>query len=266
MSDVGHRSREKSTSSRAKRGRPRKSQELVQQEKEQEIEQREQKTQELLDEAVRLFKIPYDDRDERSLDAPSISYVAQKMNTSRMRVRKLLITADFFSSEMSRKIIEMHEKGADIHEISKKTGLGRSAVHSYLPFQRVVYKMDDPSLNAKQCKQFQNRKRACEKLKSHLTDCDCCEYLWGAIIAFEQYNFIKECGTKFQYSVDCDQVCFGAFTLCRKEIEAAFRKVREVQLESGCVCDSDKLSCKGSEELYTIFLRIGACCKSIQKF
>lgn len=264
MSDIGHKRRVGNEPHKAKRGRPKKSPEIVLKEKEQEIEIREQKIQELLERAVSLFQIPFDDRDERPPDAPTISFVASEMNTSRMRVRKLLITADFYSSEMSRRVIELQESGADIKEICEKTGLGRSAVHSYLPFQRVIYKMDDPSLNAKQCKQFQRRKRACEQLRKHLTDSDCCGYLWEAILAFEQYNFRRECGTKFQYGVDCEKICFGDFTLCREEIESAFRKVREIQKKSGCVCDSSKLSCRGSEELYTIFLRIGACCKSIQ--
>lgn len=77
---------------RAKRGRPKKDPELVLEEKEQALEIRDQKIRELLDRAVELFEIPYDDRDERPPDAPTISYVAEEMKTTRLRVRKLLIT------------------------------------------------------------------------------------------------------------------------------------------------------------------------------
>ena len=249
MSDIGHKSRE-NCDSPVKRGRPKKSQEIIQQEKEREKNLQEEKIQEMLDQAVRLFEIPYDDRDERPPDAPSISYVAEKMNTSRMRVRKLLITADFYSSEMSRRVGNLFRSGKSVQDICQETGLGRSAVHSYLPFQRVVYKIDDPSLNAKQCKQFQRRKRSCEQLKDHLNEGFCSEFLWEAILAFEQYNFRTENGRKLQYNVDCGKICFGHLTLCREEIERAFYKAREIQNESGCVCDMNRLSCKGAEELY----------------
>ncbi len=63
----------------------------------------------MLDKAVELFKIPYDDRDERPPNAPTISFVAEKMDTTRLRVRKLLITAEFYSSDMSRRIAELQQ-------------------------------------------------------------------------------------------------------------------------------------------------------------
>ena len=269
MSDIGHKSRETIDAPKAKRGRPKKDPELVLKEKEKERKNRDQKIRELLDKAVELFRIPYDDRDDRPPDAPTISFVAEEMNTTRLRVRKLLITADFYSSATSREIAELHKGGADIREICEKTGLERATVHSYLPFQRVVYKMDSPSLNAKQCKQFHRRKKACEQLKEHLAEDTCGEkQLWEAIQAFDQYHFRTEDGRELQYNVDldCENICFGYLTLCRGEIEKAFHKARQIQAESGCVCDPGRLACKGAEELYTIFLRIGACCKSNQNF
>ena len=189
------------------------------------------------------------------------------MDTTRLRVRKLLITAEFYSSDMSRRIAELHKNGVGIREICEITKLGRATVHSYLPFQRVVYNMDNPSLNAKQCKQFHRRKKTSEELIEHLADDTCCAgYLWEAIKAFDQYHFRTEAGEQLQYTVDCEKICFGNLTLYRSEIEAAFWKARQIQNENGCVCDPSKLSCKGAEELYTVFLRIGACCKSNQNF
>ena len=95
---------------------------------------KEKNINELLSQAVNLFGVPFDDRDERPSDAPTISAVADEMKTSRMRVRKLLITADFYSSEMSRRVQELQRKGYSISKISEQTGLGRAAVHSYLPY------------------------------------------------------------------------------------------------------------------------------------
>ena len=221
---------------------------------------RQKNIQELLEQAVKLFEIPFDDRDERPPVAPTISFVAGKMKTSRMRVRKLLITADFFSSATSRKVQEMHRKERTIQEISDETGLGRAAVHSYLPYEKGIYKMDELSLNAEQCLQFQKRRKACEQLREHIED-ESLEYLWKAIQAFEQYNFRKQDQSKVRYTIDGEKLCFGNLTISRKEIEDAFREAREIQNAEGCVCDAKKLCCSGAEELYTVFLRIGACCK-----
>ena len=47
--------------------------------------------------AVELFGEPYDDRIERSEDAPSIRDVARAMDTTPLRVRKMLVTAGVYS-------------------------------------------------------------------------------------------------------------------------------------------------------------------------
>ena len=63
--------------------------------------------EQLLKKAVALFDAPYDDRDERDPSLPSIRSVAEEMGTTILRVRKLLITADYYTSSTSRTIQEM---------------------------------------------------------------------------------------------------------------------------------------------------------------
>lgn len=63
----------------------------------------------LMERAVSLFEEPYDDRDGREDDLPSVRSVAEEMDTTILRVRKLLITADFYSTEMSRRVQELAE-------------------------------------------------------------------------------------------------------------------------------------------------------------
>jgi len=256
MSDIGHKSQENCDPPKAKLGRPKKKPDY-------DIEQN---INSLLETAVSLFEIPYDDREERSEDAPSISHVAIEMDTSRMRVRKLLITAGYYSTEVSRQVQELYSQGLSIQEIGKRLDLGRSAVHSMLPYKKGVYKLEDPTLNAEQCQQFQTRKKACENLREHLDE-ECCDsYLWEAIQIFEGFNFRSPDICRIRYSVDCETICFGDLKITRKEISEAFKKARRIQKEEGCVCSSDRLCCRGSKELYTVFLRIGACCKSVSKF
>lgn len=250
MSEIGP-----NGSKRAKRGRPKKKPDY----------NVEQNINDLLETAVSLFEIPYDDRVQRPEDAPSISRVADEMDTSRMRVRKLLITAGYYSTATSREVQELYNQGKSIQEISKILDLGRSAVHNMLPYKKGIYKLADPTLNAEQCQQFQKRKKACENLREHMGENCCDRYLWEAIQIFEGFNFKTPDNCRIKYSVDCETICFGDIRLNRKDILDAFRKARSIQNEEGCVCSPDRLCCKGARELYTVFLRIGACCKSVSK-
>ena len=88
-------------SQRAKSGRPKKKPGYC----------REDQIEELIDEAVSLFGEPYDDRDDRPEDAPTIESVAEALGVTPVKVRKLLITADYFSSVISRRVQALHRKG-----------------------------------------------------------------------------------------------------------------------------------------------------------
>lgn len=86
--------------------------------------------------AVELFGEPYDDRIERSKDAPSIRDVAAAMDTTPLRVRKMLVTAGVYSTRLSREVQKLYEEGYTIQQIMDETGLRRSSVHAYLPYIR----------------------------------------------------------------------------------------------------------------------------------
>lgn len=66
----------------------------------------------LITKAVELFREPYDDRDVRAKDAPKIIEVAEAMNITQIKVRKMLITAEYYSSDLSRP-----EKSDENHEV-----------------------------------------------------------------------------------------------------------------------------------------------------
>lgn len=59
--------------------------------------------------AVELFGEPYDDRIERSEDAPSIRDVAAAMDTTPLRVRKMLVTAGVYSTRLSREVQTLYD-------------------------------------------------------------------------------------------------------------------------------------------------------------
>ena len=282
---------------RAKRGRPKKKPDY---DKNKEID-------DLVQQAVTLFKVPFDDRVKRSQNAPSIRTVADQMDTTRIRVRKLLITAGYYSSELTRKIQSLSDQGLSIEQICEKTGLKFATVNALMPYKRGAYNLKDPPPNAESFRNYRKRNKACERLAQHLENSErngnsyddlCCDILWKTLDIFQNYSFrkgvevdqtVNESQTEeepqesetsqkhkkhqnFKYTIEYGSDCGSApdsnsERLClkgncenrsysRTEVEEAFYKIRKVQHEEGRVT---KENCPCCEELYSIFLRIGAC-------
>lgn len=214
--------------------------------------------------AVELFAEPYDDRIERSADAPSIRDVARAMNTSTQSVRKLLITAGYFSTKLSRKVQAMHEIGCDVQQIVNQTGLKRASVHSYLPYLKCKYNLTNASLNAERRRSYRVRRVVCEKLLQEMDSPDAEMYLWNAIEAFEGYPFTTEKGMSFKYSVRGGEIFFSRKekSITRATVMKAFSQARQIQKAEGCVSGPKKLGTFGASYLYPVFLRIGVCTKN----
>ena len=215
---------------------------------------REDQISKLINRAVELYQIPYDDRDERDPDAPTIEAVAAAMGTTPVRVRKMLVTAEYFSTEISRKVLALHKAGCSVAQIMEKTGLGEASIYSYLPYTRGVYNLEDPTVYAEQNRLFRKRRMACETLAEHMGAPDVCDFLWEVILAFEGYPFCTGSGNRVKYSIDCDQICFGGIPLTKEEIIEAFHRMRKAERVT-----TDCLGCRNAEELFAVFLRIGAC-------
>ena len=209
--------------------------------------------------AAELFAEPYDDRVERSADAPSIRDVASAMDTTILTARKILITAGYYSTELSRKVQTLHEQGCDVQQIMDQTGLKRSSVHAYLPYMKGKYNLTDATLNAERRRTFRTRKAACEKLGENPTE----ENLRAAIEAFEGYPFSTEKGLSFKYSVKGGEIFFSRKekSVTRATVLKAFSQARQIQKDEGCVSGPKKLGTFGASYLYPVFIRIGVCTK-----
>ena len=218
---------------------------------------------ELLMTAVELFAEPYDDRVTRSKDAPTLLDVANAMNTTPLKVRKLLITAGYYSTQSSREVQELHEAGYDLQAIMVKTGLKKASVNGYLPYSKGVYLLSDPTLRAEQCRLFRARKKACERLKEALETQDEEQFLWEAIVAFANYPFTTEKGLQVKYTVKGGEVFFDRKekSVTRASVMIAFHQARKIQKEEGCVSGPKRLGTFGASYLYPVFLRIGVCKK-----
>ena len=69
----------------------------------------------------------------------SLRTLATELNISLLKLRKLLITAEVFTSDISTEINNLYQSGKKIPEIMEFTGLSRASVHSYLPYTKGIY-------------------------------------------------------------------------------------------------------------------------------
>lgn len=238
---------------KAKRGRPKKKPEY----------DRDEEITALQTKALELFGEPFDDRMERSGAAPSIRDVAAALNTTPLKVRKILITAGYYSTELSRKVQKLHEDGCTIQEIMERTGLKWASVHAYLPYVKGIYNLPEPPLNAERRRVYRKRISTCEKLKQEIDSSDVEKYLWDAIVAFADYPFRTENGLSMKYAVKNGEIFFNRKEKCvtRATVIKAFHRARELQKEKGSVDGPKELRIFGASYLYPFFLRLSVCSK-----
>lgn len=96
----------------------------------------------LLTKVVPLFQETYDNRNERDADLPSPRSVPDELGTIILRTRKLLTTAEYFSTSTSRLVQNLAEEGKSIAEIMKITNLKPASINSYLPYKNLAFNLD----------------------------------------------------------------------------------------------------------------------------
>jgi hypothetical protein len=84
---------------------------------------------------------------------------------TRIKVRKLLITSGSYEASISREVNRLHQQGKSIAEIQKATGLKRASIHSYLPYSKAIYKLEDTTVTAERVRKYRSRKQSVEGLK-----------------------------------------------------------------------------------------------------
>jgi hypothetical protein len=94
-----------------------------------------------------------------------VKAVAEELEISEIKVRKLLITSGVYESEIADEIMALREVGKTIQEICQITGLGKSSVNGYLPYTKVLYNAKELSLNAERIKKYRKRSTAVAKLE-----------------------------------------------------------------------------------------------------
>lgn len=90
----------------------------------------------------------------------SVRIVAKSMELSPMKVRKILITAGAYSTDLSTEIGELWKDGKTVGEIAEMLNMTPANVNSYLPYERIIYKMDEKSVNADRQQRYRDRLRS----------------------------------------------------------------------------------------------------------
>lgn len=156
--------------------------------------------QEFMETLVDVFG-SYDDRNGEE-PKNSLNAVITEFEITALKARKLLITASVYSTFLSRKIAEMKRGGADISEIMLITGLSRASVHSYLPYTKIPYNMDELSVNAEWIRLYRKRKQRCEAFCSKAKQMSVTEReeaLWELLKQLQACVFLTAKGLKFTY-------------------------------------------------------------------
>ena len=230
----------------------------------------------LLARAVKICTEPIDDRENRPDHLPSLRAIAEELEVTTIKARKLLITADYFSSIMSREVKRLSDGGLSPKQIGERLGLGPAAVYGYLPYKTVAYSLDEISANASRHKRYRDRAEAVKELLNRMDELS----LWKCVIAFEGYEFRtsgrgSRPGIRFKYKVSTPGGRGGHHfsgenvdgygneiliegkekSISRSTVNYAFRKVVEMD---GKVGGPKKLNVPGAHSyLYAMFLRFG---------
>ena len=145
-----------------------------------------------------------------TVDHPSLQNIADELDLNPIKVRKLLITAGVYKSEVAdqvNRVFNQHRASGLSHTETivatmKELNLSKASVTSYLPYEKGVYfpaETDNKNLSvgAERIRRMRKRERILEELRVEQSE----DALWAAVIAFQGYKFRTYSGLVFSYSL-----------------------------------------------------------------
>lgn len=181
-----------------------------------------------------------------------------------IKVRKLLITAGVYESEIASQVLSLHTAGKSVDEIGKLLQLSRASVHSYLPYEKIIYKLDqvpggDISVGAERQRLYKARQQAVKQIKKNPGE----DELWNAVVLFAGYPFKTSKNLEFTYTVKKKHngelgnelvITRKEKTITKATVLMAYQKAMEL---GGEVTGPKKLGTFGASYLYAMFVRFG---------
>ena len=134
----------------------------------------------------------------------SLQSIADVLNLNPIKVRKLLITAGVYESEVAEKVqdtFERYRKTQDyktsILSTATVLGLSKASVTSYLPYKKGVYFQSTEKEKISVGAERQRRYRAVRKLRTEPTE----EHLWEVVLLYAGVCFKTYSGLPFTYEI-----------------------------------------------------------------
>lgn len=78
-------------------------------------------------------------------------------NLSTAKIRKILITGGCWTTERSREVADLYAKYGSVAKVAKELGLSETLVKTYLPYNKVVYDLEDKTGNAKRVERWREK-------------------------------------------------------------------------------------------------------------
>ena len=135
----------------------------------------------------------------------SLQAIGEELGLNPIKVRKLLITADVYESEVAEKVRDTFDEYREtqnykdaILSTANALQLSKASVTSYLPYKKGVYfpstaEKEKISVGAER----QRRYRAMKRWKTDPTE----ENFWGVVVAYASVKFKTYSGLPFSYEV-----------------------------------------------------------------
>ncbi len=134
----------------------------------------------------------------------SLQAIGEELGLNPIKVRKLLITADVYESEVAEKVKNTFEEYRETQDYktsilstANTLQLSKASVTSYLPYKKGVYY---PSIEKEKISvgaERQRRYRAMKRWRSNPTE----ENFWGVVVGYAGVKFKTYSGLPFTYEV-----------------------------------------------------------------
>ena len=134
----------------------------------------------------------------------SLQAIGEELGLNPIKVRKLLITADVYESEVAEKVQDTFEEYREIQNYkdailstANTLQLSKASVTSYLPYKKGVYFPSTEKEKISVGAERQRRYRAMKRWRSDPTE----ENFWGVVVGYAGVKFKTYSGLLFSYEV-----------------------------------------------------------------
>ena len=134
----------------------------------------------------------------------SLQAIGEELGLNPIKVRKLLITAGVYESEVAEKVQatfeeyrETQDYKTSILSTANTLKLSKASVTSYLPYQKGVYFPSTEKEKISVGAERQRRYRAMKRWRANPTE----ENFWGVVLAYAGVKFKTYSGLPFSYEI-----------------------------------------------------------------